>query len=185
MAHDYRLEAKLAAAMGVGGNPAAMDVVKRSDFNSDGEYIQALVDWDIAHDDPKRADLTRKYTRILQEQREKEAAERIEARQKEIRENTKLTAAEAAQVEATATEAAIKALKDGKISYEDFPQARTEAIEKLEKRTLDSKASNAFLNEQLREMYRETRDFDDKTAKEMSKQTIGSLTGGNTGNNAY
>lgn len=185
MAHDYRLEAKLAAAMGVGGNPAALDVLKRSDFASDGEFIQACVDWELKHNDPARAELTRKYTRALHEQREQEAKAAQEAHAKEVYDNMTLTAAEAARVDAEATEATVNALKDGRISREDFPQARATAIEKLTERTRHNKTGQALFNEQIRQMIRDTKDFDAKTAKEMSKQTIRSLTGGNTGNNAY
>ena len=34
-------------------------------------------------------------------------------------------------------------------------------------------------------MYQATRDFDEKTEKEMSKEFMQTITGGNTGNNAY
>ena len=185
MAHDRILEERLAAALGVGGNPAAMDVLKRSDFASDGEYIQACVDWEMKHNDPARAELTRKYTRALQEQREQEAARKQAEHEKEVYDNMKLTAAEAARVDATATEATVQALKDGRITHDDFTQARERAVEKLTERTLREKTGQALFNEQIREMYQATRDFDDKTEKEMSKEFMQTITGGNTGNNAY
>ena len=185
MARDTRLEAKLAAAIGVGANPEAMEVVKRSDFNSDGEYIQALVDWDLAHNDPKRAELTRKYARILNEQREQEARAAKEARHKEIRDSMQLTPDEANEVELAATQATMNAVRDGKVDPRDFNRARGAAVERLEKQTLDRKAGNAIFNEEIRRMYQEQKDFTPEQEKRMSRETLTDLTGGNTGNNAY
>lgn len=183
MARDERLERKFRAAMGA--YPPALEALKRSEFNSDEEFIEACVDYDMQRNDPARAELRRKYARALNEMQEQAEEERKAARRAEIRENMKLTAEEAAEVDATATQAALKALQDGKLDIHDYPEARRKAIETLEKRTLDSKADGAFFNEQIREMYRATRDFDDKTAKEMSKQTLEDLTGGNAGSNQY
>ena len=169
MARDTRLEAKLAAAIGVDGNPAAMDVVKRSDYSSDGEYIQALVDWDLAHNDPKRAELTRKYTKILQEQRELEAREKAEARRKEIRESMKLSTDEANQVELAATQATMNAVHDGKIDPRDFNRARADAVKRLEEKTLDRKTDSVVFNEEIRRMYAEQKAFSEAQEKQMSK----------------
>lgn len=185
MARDPRLEAKLAAAIGVGANPEAMEVVKRSDYSSDGEYIQALVDWDLAHNDPKRAELTRKYARLVNEQREKEAREKVEARHKEIRDSMQLTPDEANEVELAATRATMTAVRDGKVDPRDFNRTRAAAVKRLEEQTLDRKAGNAIFNEEIRRMYQEQKDFTPEQEKQMSRETLTDLTGGNTGNNAY
>lgn len=169
MARDTRLEAKLAAAIGVGANPEAMDVVKRADFSDDGSYIQALVDYELAHNDPKRAELTRKYARLVNEQREQEARAAKEARYKEIRESTKLTPDESNQVEFDATQATMQAVRDGRIDPRDFNRARAAAVERLEKKTLDRKAGNAIFNEEIRQMYAEQKSFTEEQEAQMSK----------------
>ena len=177
MARDTRLEEKLAAAIGVGGNPAAMDVVKRSDFSTDAEYVQGLVDWELAHNDPERNELTRKYTMILQKQREQEAREKAEARRKEIREGMKLTPDEANEVELTATQATMDAVRDGKIDPRDFNRARAAAVKRLEEKTLDRKTDSVVFNEEIRRMYQEQKDFTPEQEAQMSKDVKVNLMG--------
>ena len=169
MARDTRLEAKLAAAIGVGANPEAMDVVKRADYSSDGEYIQALVNYELAHNDPKRAELTRKYARLVNEQREQEAREKAEARRKEIREGMKLTHDESNQVEFDATQATMQAVRDGKIDPRDFNRARAAAVKRLEEKTLDRKTDSVVFNEEIRRLYAEQKSFSEEQEAQMSK----------------
>lgn len=131
MARDLRLEAKFAAALGANGTANALDILRREDYGSDAEFIQACVSWELQNTDPRRSELVRKYSRLLNEQREQEAREKAEARRKEIREGMKLTPDESNQVEFDATQATMQAVRDGKIDPRDFNRARAAAVKRL------------------------------------------------------
>lgn len=177
MARDLRLEAKFAAALGASGTANALDILRREDYGSDAEFIQACVSWELQNTDPRRSELVRKYSRLLNEQREQEAREKAEARRKEIREGMKLTPDESNQVEFDATQATMQAVRDGKIDPRDFNRARAAAVKRLEEKTLDRKTDSVVFNEEIRRMYQETRDFTEEQAQKMSADVLHDLTG--------
>lgn len=177
MAHDATLEARLAAALGVGGYTEALDVVERSNYGSEAEYIQALVTYELEHSDPRRVALTQKYTKILQQQREAEAAREKEARNAEIRAATELDDMEKSKVAEAATMQVLQAVRDGKIAVADYSASYQAVYKELEEEAINRKAGATIFNNELHRMYNATQDFDDATAQQMSQDIISSLTG--------
>ena len=183
MVRDQRIENRIIAAMG--SYPTALEALKRADFASDAEFVEACIDYDMQHNDPARAALRRQYTRAVNEMREKEADAAEAARLEEIRQNTRLTDEETAEIERTATIATVDALRAGKVAAEDFTRAKEKAVDKLTKEAIGRKSGSQFLNERFRADYRATRGISDDAAQQMSKETMEALTGGNSGGNAY
>lgn len=183
MARNERFENKILAAMGA--FPSALEALDRSDFASDDEYIEACIDYDLAHNDPQRATLRRQYARLLNEQKEQEADAAQAARLDAIRGGTRLTDGEAAEIECAAALETVDAIRAGKVEAADFTAAKAKAVDRLTAAAINRKASGEYLNQMLREDYERSRGIDEQTAQRMSQETITSLTGGNTGNNAY
>lgn len=169
----------------MGAYPSALEALNRSDYATDAEFIEACVSYDLEHNDPQRAALRRQYARLVNEQKEQEADAAQAARLDSIRQNTRLTDAEEAEVERKATFATVDAVRAGDVEVADFTAAKAKAVDRLTAAAINRKASNEYLNQMLREDYESSRGIDDQTAQRMSQETITSLTGGNTGNNAY
>ena len=177
MTEKERIANRLRAAIGA-DIPTAMQVINRTDYSSDDEYLDALARYEVEqqHND-KLIEARRKYARLLNEQREQEEFQKREEAFKEIHRDTKLTPEEAAQVEAQATISTADAVRQGKLSIEDVPQATARIKERLEKEAINRKAGNTFLNEMFRQEFRESRNLSEDALKRMSEETIEALTG--------
>lgn len=183
MVNNKQLAERLLSAMG--SYTPATEAIRRENFETDDAYLDAITDYELKMNDPKRAEIRRRYARELQQQREAEAAEVRAAKHAEITANVKLTPEERSRAAEAATAETLQALKDGKIGVDDYSRAFDARFKEIEARAIEEKAGQAIFNSEIREAYRATVGLTESEAAQMSRDTMLSVTGGNTGGNAY
>lgn len=145
---------RIATRMGAGLRGIDPDeVIKRSDYKSEGEYLMALADYETKMQTPE---FRRAMNKVIKQQNEKaEAAAREEQRKHyaEIRKTVKLDDNERSQVDQRAKERAQADYMAGKISSAEIAGKAESYVAELEKAMLDSKATNISFNEQIRQTW--------------------------------
>ena len=148
------LKDKMATALGMGAK-SAFDIVKRSDYATEAEYIVALAETSKAMETPE-------YRRAAAQAREREAKAQEqatrEAQRREfqsIRNGVTLTPAEKEKIDKEAADLARRDLASGKIFASGLGAKIEEYAGQLADRAKDSKASSMQFNNFIRaEMHR-------------------------------
>lgn len=150
---------------GAGVDPA--DLIRRSDYQSEGEYYIALAKAAEAIDNPRvRAALVK----VRQQERERAAAEERKAERERIREaaeNWKLTPEQLDEIQSRATADAAKEYSTGKLKPGKTIAARQRELSaEYEKKERTRLATNEAFNRSIRDAWRaptqEDLDFADR-----------------------
>ena len=128
--------------------PSVKDTIKREDFDSDEAFVDAIARKELEmEENPRLVELKRKHYVELARQREEEQREKERKQREAARAAAKLTEKEKREVAAAALDAATADLRSGRITHEQFDEAKEKYREKIENNCLDRKATGTVFNE--------------------------------------
>ena len=130
------------------------EVIKRSDYKTEGAYLMALADYEAKMQSPE---FRHAMEKVITRQRQEAAAQAQEEQRKhyaEIRKGLKLDSFERANVDRQAREQAQADFAAGKISAKEIGSAAENYAAGLEKAALDQKANNIQTNDFIRASWR-------------------------------
>lgn len=144
------IQDRAATAFGL-NQKSVFDIVRREDYRTEAEYIQALSDTSKAMETPEYHRAARKAAE--EKQRRNEAAIREAQRREfaEIRRGVKLTPMEQEQIDKQAADMARADLASGKIFASGLGARIEEYAERLADKAKDSKASSMQFNNFIRQ----------------------------------
>ena len=128
----------------------ALEIVQRSDFRTDDEFLDACAKYAMQFDDARfrevRNDLARKYY----DQRQAELdAENVRIEQ-EIRANTRLSVDERQEIETRAAANAAADMRNGKIQPNEYRRTVAKYTDDMCKAQLNHKVECAFMSDMIR-----------------------------------
>ena len=143
------LKEKLVSQLGFNA-PSAADLVSRDDYDTEEEYLSALVTTAAKLDSPEVKRALRQAGRERMEIDEEAERERQRKEYKFIRGSVKLDSTDKQNITREATSRARADLAAGKISPFELGERIAAYTESLAKDTKDRKAANQQINAQLR-----------------------------------
>lgn len=143
------VEAKAKAAFGVDLS-SALDLVKRSDYDTDEQYLDACTRAELERSSPEyraaRSRLKAEYHARQEEQERKAQAENYKA----IRSSVSLDSVDKHNIDEKAVTLARRDLSANRIAASDLGATIEKYAAELTEKAKDSKASNALFNAMLR-----------------------------------
>lgn len=125
--------------------PETTDVIRREDFSSDDEYLDAATRHELERErDPRYNDIRRKFEIQLAQEKEQERKAAQAKRFNELREQAKV---DRDSIEERATVAATADLNAGKIKAAEFNKARENHAKKIEDQDRRDMANRKMFNE--------------------------------------
>ena len=146
------IRAKAAAKMGF-DHTSALDLVSRSDYATDEQYLDAAVKAEMERNSEYnkiRRKLAAEYQRRNEEAERKAQAERF----KEIRSNVQLDSTDIKEIDAEAAEKARRDLAAGRIAASELGKTVEKYAQVLTEKRKDTRASNQHFNDIIRGMVR-------------------------------
>ena len=162
-----------------GNRPTALEAIKRADYANDDQYISALAQYEFeaTNEDPRLAQLRRKYSRIVYEENEQKRREAQAAEFEKNRENTRLDFDEQKAAEKAAADKVYQLYQAGHVDASDLARATKEAQKKAVDNAIGSKAGATFLNQMFRQEYAAQKGISPSAEKQMSKDLKTDLMG--------
>lgn len=159
--------------------PTALEAIKRSDYKTDDEYINALAvyEYETTHVDPRLAELRRKYSRLVYEENEAKRKAEQEAEYERIREKTRLDYSEQEAVEKAAADEAARLYNAGKVEAKDIAKTAADLKKQMEDKAIRTKAGGTFFNQIIRQEYQAQKGITPEEEKRMSKEVKTALMG--------
>ena len=152
---DMRIEtsedtrAKIAAKLGL-DQPSALDMVDRSKFATDAEYIDAAVQMEAKISNPEYQAARRRVSAEYAQRQEAEERARQEQEYKKIRGSVQLDDLDRREIDAQARDMARRDLAAGRIFVSDLGAAIENYARQLTEQRKDAKAGNELFNTMLR-----------------------------------
>ena len=141
---------KTAQKLGLRQN-SVLDKISRSDFASDDAFLDAAAKMELERSSPEYREVRRRLAREYEARREHDEKEQNSKRYQELRSTAKLSSLDTQEVDTEATERARRDLAAGRIRASELaPTIESYAKDLTEKRK-DTLASNAMMNELLRQ----------------------------------
>lgn len=152
---DMRVEtadstrAKFAAKLGL-DQPSALDMVSRSDYASDAEYLDAVVKEQMKLEDPAYQAARRKLAHEYRERQETGEREAQAQEYKRIRSTVQLSQLDEREIDKEARQLAQRDLVAGRIPTSGLADAIADHAARLTEQRLNTLASNQLFNSMLR-----------------------------------
>ena len=141
---------KTAQKLGLRQN-SVLDKISRSDFASDDAFLDAAAKMELERSSPEYREVRRRLEREYEARWEHDEKEQNSKRYQELRSTAKLSSLDTQEVDTEATERARRDLAAGRIRASELaPMIESYAKDLTEKRK-DTIASNAMMNELLRQ----------------------------------
>lgn len=137
------------AALGL-DNDHVFDIIKRSEFNSDDEFLTACAEFELQRNRPELQQVKRRLAREWAEVDEDAVREQQRKQYDEIRAAVKLDYLDKRQIDGEARRLAQSDLALNKISASGLSDAITQYAERLTAQRLDQKAAAQQMNSLLR-----------------------------------
>lgn len=129
---------------------SALDLVSRSAYSSEEQYIDAAAKAELERRHPEYQEIRRKLAAEYRERKEA-AEEKLQAeRYKEIRASVRLWDNEKRAIDAEAAELARRDLAAGRIGASDLSMRIEERAKRMAKERLNQRAQNQLMNELFR-----------------------------------
>lgn len=143
------IQAKAAAKLGL-DQPSVLDMVNRSKFATDAEYISACAEMEARVNSPEYQALRRRLSAEYLQRQEAEERAAQEKEYKKIRAGVQLDSVDVQEINAKAVDMARSDLAAGRIFASDLGKAIEKYSLQLSERRKDTRASNQLFNAMLR-----------------------------------
>lgn len=148
-----QVRAKAAHAFGF-DCPSVLDSMKRENFNSDEEFLDAATKAELERQSPEYREIRSRLERELNQRREREAKKAEAERYAAIRSTAKLNELDQKNIDARAQELAKRDLAANRINVSGLAAAIMQHAEKLTEECLNEKAASQMMNENIRQSLR-------------------------------
>lgn len=140
---------KAKAALGLDLS-SALDLVSRSDYDSDEAYLDAATKAELERSNPEYRSIRSRLKAELRQRTEQEERKAQGEAYKAIRASVSLDSVDQKNIDTEAADLARRDLAANRIAASDLGKAIEKYAEELTEKAKDSKASNALFNAMLR-----------------------------------